>query len=216
MPNKQNKPKLSYFKEKLGLVDLDPEISKKRISVRKELKEIVKQSKTSDNIIKGLILSPFLSYFNEIFVVLFDAMPLLDMNVTNKFVLLTVHAIKIIISLLIIILAFYSIKKGIKYQPIRLLFMIILLVINMFIIGGVLTNKISKATDLSKINKLGFADYLSIIGTAASEIITIGFLGYSLYQYFILKLRFVDHNMFIIIAKMILSIIFSIVTMVPR
>lgn len=201
--------KIDNYKKKVGLDGLPLDVGQRKVSVKKEIKEYYKRSKEESNIIKGLILTPFFSYINQLIVLIFDITPLLEPNKKDKNFLLIFHSIKIIVSAVILLIAGYSIRKGFNYQPIRLLFMIIISIVNVLIVSMVLSNKIVATRELNKQKKLEFLDYIDVLSTGFSELMTVGSLGYSLYQYFFLGLRFIPQNMFFLIGKMILSIVTS-------
>lgn len=209
-----NKEKLAKLKEKYGF-DKDPvDVSKKKITAKDELKEIYVSSKTQGNLIKGLLLSPLFAYFSNIISIFFDSFPIIDLNVEDDKTVIILHHIKMLLSVIIIFISYYSLTHRIKRQPVRLLFVIILSLISVFMVIGTLISKVKKINKEKK--EMTGSDYFNIGTTSISLLISIGFSIYSLFLYFGQDIRFVNQNMYVLIAKMVLSVIYSLSAIYDR
>jgi multisubunit Na+/H+ antiporter MnhB subunit len=206
--------KLDKLKNKYGFDDESEDISKRKISAKKEIKEIYTASKEESNLFKGLLLSPLFAYFSQFITLLFDAFPFIDLNVQNNKTVIVLHHIKMLISTILIFLAYYSISHKVNRQPIRLLVVIGVSIISTLLVIGTLINKIIKVKNEKE--KFEGSDIFSIILTSISLLISLGFVGHSFKLYFGDSIRFVDQNMYVIIAKMVISIVSSLASIYSR
>lgn len=206
--------RIEKLKNKYGFDDEPDDIRKRKISAKNEIKEIYSASKEESNLFKGLLLSPLFAYFSQFITLLFDAFPFIDLNVQNDKTVIVLHHIKMLISVILIFLAYYSISHKVNRQPIRLLVVIGVSIISTLLVIGTLVNKIIKTKNEKE--KFEGSDIFSIILTSISLLISLCFVGNSLKLYFGDGIRFIDQNMYVIIAKMIISIISSLVSIYSR